>query len=138
MKHKSLLNTIGDLATHSSESALNSLKARYPAEGVEATNAQLKSLSRRFTERIQHYSDKYMESELGMLETGESKVDGEKSSEGFEQDLTEMKSLVVASKELTEVIRDAQGRVKESRAKDYCQMLMTVCGTIEAIIENSQ
>jgi 3-methyladenine DNA glycosylase Tag len=88
-------------------------------------------LSIKFREKIQCYTDKYIESDSVIPEVSESRVDDSKPEEYI--DLTEMKSLVMTSKELTETLREENSKMK---SEDFCQMLITACGTIEALIEN--
>jgi len=137
MKYKRLLNTIKEMIKMKSgeastvEEVLDRFRTLYPIENIEAINEQLGNLSSEFREKIQCYTDKYVDNDSVIPEV--SGVDDY-------IDLTEMKSLVMASKELAEILEDTKV-VEENnklKSKDFCQMIMTACGAIEALIENSQ
>ena len=133
--------------------------ANSPATKYEEISVKIAELKSGLKEKIEYFKGKYHDSEAGLNHFGVAAEnyeikEEEKSDNGgatigehaMEKDLLEMQSLVNTSKELTEIIRDANkgnnfsilSRIESTKTKSSCieteemvQMLKCACGVIE-------
>lgn len=119
--------------------SINKLEGFHPLQDIKTINAQLAEL-RKCEEKISRFNARYADGQVAGRNEELKDAD-----EDFEQDLMEMKSLVKASKELTEVLKDASRANVEFNSKEellpieaapFQQMLISVCGSIESFLKD--
>ena len=121
--------------------SINKLESYNPPATIKDINNQLNELRKKYREKISYFNEKY-----AAIEGKNEELKGIDNDE-FEQDLMEMKSLVKASKELTEVLKDVSKVNIEMDSKEEStsieiaslqQMLISVCGSVESFLKDDE
>jgi type I site-specific restriction-modification system R (restriction) subunit len=119
--------------------AISKLENYQPPATIKNINNQLNELRKKYGEKIGYFNEKY-----AAIDGKNEELKGVDNDE-FEQDLMEMKSLVKASKELTEVLKDVSKVNIETDSKEestsievasFQQMLISVCGSMESFLKD--
>ena len=118
--------------------AISKLEGYHPIETIEEINSLLLEL-KKCAEQISHLKEKYSEGVGVLQDINGNRIEEMKHMEKdeFEQELMKLQSLGKASKEITEVLKDASKVNIEMDSKDditidlesgiYRQMLTSVC-----------